>query len=77
MSARGPIADAVIRMLEDANGDGQGIIRREGDQIVMAEMKGPGAGVPSNLEDEPAKSPAPLNLRQRRPEATGAEAKRP
>jgi hypothetical protein len=26
----------------DANGDGGGIIRREGDQIVMAEMKGPG-----------------------------------
>ena len=26
----------------DANGDGQGIIRKEGDQVVMAEMKGPG-----------------------------------
>jgi len=26
----------------DANGDGQGIIRMEGDQSVMAEMKGPG-----------------------------------
>ncbi len=26
----------------DANGDGQGIIRKEGDQSVMAEMKGPG-----------------------------------
>lgn len=26
----------------DANGDGQGFIRREGDQIVMAEMTGPG-----------------------------------
>ena len=26
----------------DANGDGNGIIRKEGDQIVMAEMKGPG-----------------------------------
>ena len=26
----------------DANGDGQGIIRTEGDWIVMAEMKGPG-----------------------------------
>jgi hypothetical protein len=25
-----------------ANGDGQGVIRTEGDQIVMAEMKGPG-----------------------------------
>jgi hypothetical protein len=25
-----------------ANGDGGGIIRREGDQVVMAEMKGPG-----------------------------------
>jgi len=26
----------------DANGDGDGYIRKEGDQIVMAEMKGPG-----------------------------------
>lgn len=26
----------------DANGDGQGIIRREGEQVVMAEMEGPG-----------------------------------
>ena len=26
----------------DANGDGQGIIRKEGEQSVMAEMKGPG-----------------------------------
>jgi hypothetical protein len=26
----------------DANGDGSGIIRREGDRVVMAEMKGPG-----------------------------------
>jgi len=26
----------------DANGDGDGIIRREGDRVVMAEMKGPG-----------------------------------
>ncbi len=26
----------------DANGDGGGIIRSEGDQVVMAEMKGPG-----------------------------------
>lgn len=26
----------------DANGDGDGFIRKEGDQIVMAEMKGPG-----------------------------------
>ena len=26
----------------DANGDGNGIIRREGEQIVMAEMEGPG-----------------------------------
>lgn len=26
----------------DANGDGGGIIRREGDQLVLAEMKGPG-----------------------------------
>ena len=26
----------------DANGDGNGIIRREGKQVVMAEMKGPG-----------------------------------
>ena len=26
----------------DANGDGNGIIRREGEQVVMAEMEGPG-----------------------------------
>jgi hypothetical protein len=26
----------------DANGDGQGVIRTEGDQVVMAEMRGPG-----------------------------------
>jgi hypothetical protein len=26
----------------DANGDGSGIIRREGEQSVMAEMEGPG-----------------------------------
>ena len=26
----------------DANGDGNGVIRTEGDQVVMAEMKGPG-----------------------------------
>ena len=26
----------------DANGDGGGVIRHEGDQVVMAEMKGPG-----------------------------------
>ncbi len=26
----------------DANGDGNGIIRTEGDRVVMAEMKGPG-----------------------------------
>lgn len=26
----------------DANGDGNGLIRREGDQVVMAEMQGPG-----------------------------------
>src|SRR5260370_34596384 len=26
----------------DANGDGDGIIRKEGDRLVMAEMEGPG-----------------------------------
>ena len=26
----------------DANGDGSGVIRKEGDRVVMAEMKGPG-----------------------------------
>src|SRR5579859_1208613 len=26
----------------DANGDGDGIIRKEGDQLVLAEMNGPG-----------------------------------
>ena len=26
----------------DANGDGNGVIRTEGDQVVMAEMAGPG-----------------------------------
>jgi hypothetical protein len=26
----------------DANGDGGGIIRKEGDKVVMAEMQGPG-----------------------------------
>jgi len=35
-----PAADKYIAW--DANGDGQGFIRREGEQIVMAEMQGPG-----------------------------------
>src|SRR5262252_4993646 len=26
----------------DANGDGNGVIRKEGDKVVMAEMEGPG-----------------------------------
>ena len=39
----------------DANGDGNGVIRTEGDAVVMAEMQGPGA---SSASGRPSRSRA-------------------